>query len=199
MNKINYDAQMQNLIATFGETKPKLLLHACCAPCASACVERLKDSFSITLFFYNPNIDSLLEYQKRAEEIEKLAGHFNVDCIVKDYDDKLFYSAVSGLENQVEGGSRCTKCFTLRLEKTAEYCLKNEYDYFATTLTVSPLKNSDLINSIGQSIGKQNKVKYLASDFKKRNGYLRSIELSKQLGLYRQNYCGCKFSKNEKL
>lgn len=197
MNKINYDVQMQNLINSLNGVKPKLLLHACCAPCASSCLERLKDNFNVILFFYNPNMDSKIEYDKRAKEIIKLAEYFGVDYLIEDYDEQSFYSAVAGFEKEKEGGSRCQKCFLLRLNKTAKTCKQLGYEYFATTLTVSPLKNAQMINQIGLDLADENKTKYLVSDFKKRNRYLRSIELSKQLSMYRQNYCGCEFSKSQ--
>lgn len=198
MNKINYDVQMQNLINSLNGAKPKLLLHACCAPCASSCVERLKENFSVTLFFYNPNMDTQAEYDKRAKEIIKLAEYFGVDYLIEDYDKQSFYGAVAGFEKEKEGGSRCQKCFGLRLGKTAKTCANLNYEYFATTLTVSPLKNAEMINQTGQDLASENQTKYLVSDFKKRNGYLRSIELSNNLNIYRQSYCGCEFSKIQK-
>lgn len=172
----------------------KLLLHCCCAPCASSCLERLKDYFKITVLFYNPNIDEP-EYSKRKAELIKLIGATGwaeiLDC---DSNAQDFYGAVKGLENEKEGGARCAECFKLRLEKTARLAKEGGFDCFTTTLTLSPLKNAALINSIGESLQSENTV-WLYSDFKKRGGYLRSIELSKQYGLYRQNYCGCVFSR----
>ena len=196
---VNFDREMEKIISQLKENriKPKLLLHACCAPCASSCVERLKEFFEITLYFYNPNMDSEKEYFLRAEEIKKLAERFSVDYIIEEYEQDVFYSAVTGLEQEKEGGARCDKCFNLRLTKTAKKAKQLKADYFATTLTVSPLKNANLINKIGVYIGKEQGVEYLLSDFKKKNGYIRSIEISKELNLYRQNYCGCKFSKGE--
>lgn len=175
-----------------------LLLHCCCAPCASACLERLKDFFKITVLFYNPNIEDE-EYLKRKDELLRLLEITKwatvLDC---DHDTNEFYSRVKGLEGEKEGGKRCEVCFTLRLEKTCEIAEKNGFDYFSTTLTLSPLKNSSLINEIGENLALGKKVKWLHSDFKKKDGYLRSLQLSKEYGLYRQNYCGCVYSIREK-
>lgn len=171
-----------------GQNK-KLLLHACCAPCASYVLEYLKDNFEITIFFYNPNIMDYLEYQKRYNEVLKLAEIYNVKVIEGEYDNDKFLSSVSGLEKYKEGMNRCFVCYEKRLIKTYE--LSSDYDYFATTLTVSPYKNSNKINEIGKNLSD----KYLVSDFKKKDGYKKSIELSKKYNLYRQNYCGCIFSK----
>lgn len=175
--------------------KSKLLLHCCCAPCSSACLERLKEFFDITVLFYNPNIENI-EYQRRKSELERLIGITGwaeiLDC---DHDTFEFYSAVKGLENCPEGGERCKKCFELRLAKTAEVAEREGFDLFTTTLTISPLKDADLINGIGERLGKD---RWLHSDFKKKNGYLRSINLSKEYGLYRQDYCGCVFSARER-
>ena len=152
-------------------------------------------AFDITIFYYNPNIDSEKEFNLRATEQVRYAKSLGLNCVVADYDKQSFLSAVKGLEQEKEGGSRCDKCFNLRLSKTAEKCIELGYDYFATTLTVSPLKNAKLINEIGFSLEKSMGARYLPSDFKKQNGYLRSITLSKENNLYRQNYCGCEFSK----
>ena len=176
--------------------KASLLLHSCCAPCSSSCIERLKDVLDVTVYFYNPNMDSYEEYSHRAKEQERLCKSFGVDCVIEQYNSEEFYQNVKGLENEIEGGSRCEKCFNLRLAKTAEYAKKHGFDYFTTTLTVSPLKNAELLNRIGSGVGDSVGVKFLPSDFKKKNGYLRSIELSREYELYRQNYCGCEFSKN---
>ncbi len=172
----------------------KLLLHCCCAPCASSCLERLKDYFKITVLFYNPNIDGS-EYERRKAELIKFINATGwaemLDCAHGAED---FYTAAAGLESEKEGGARCAECFKLRLNKTAELADSGGYDLFATTLTLSPLKNARLINGIGESAARGN-AKWLYSDFKKQDGYKRSIELSKQYGLYRQNYCGCEFSR----
>ena len=199
MNKINYDLELECLVKKnkAQNKREKLLLHACCAPCSSYCIELLKNHFEITIFFYNPNMDTLEEYNKRAEEQKRFCAIEGVNCIIADYDKQDFLSLVKGLENEKEGGFRCEKCFSLRLNKTANYAKENGYDYFATTLTVSPLKNAELINKIGLQIESEVGAKYLPTDFKKRGGYLKSVELSKEYGLYRQNYCGCEFSKEK--
>lgn len=172
----------------------RLLLHCCCAPCASSCLERLKDYFKITVLFYNPNIDGS-EYERRKAELIKFINTTGwaemLDCAHGAED---FYTAAAGLESEKEGGARCAECFKLRLNKTAELADSGGYDLFTTTLTLSPLKNARLINETGESAARGN-AKWLYSDFKKRDGYKRSIELSKQYGLYRQNYCGCEFSR----
>ncbi len=200
MNKTNFELEMQKIMANIaGEgQKPKLLLHACCAPCASSVVERLKDGFEVALYFYNPNMDSLVEYEQRAEEIVKLSRFFGINYILEEYNSKDFFSVTKGLEGEKEGGARCESCFGLRLGKTADYARQNAFDFFATTLTVSPLKNAEIMNRIGLELESENGVKYLPSDFKKKNGYIRSIELSKELNMYRQNYCGCVYSKSQK-
>lgn len=203
MNKINYDAEMCKIAESErnngNSEKPKLLLHACCAPCSSACLERLIDYFKVSVLFYNPNIEDE-EYLKRKAELIRLINETGwaevFDC---DHETGEFYSAVKGLENCEEGGKRCEKCFALRLDKTARLAKQEGFDYFATTLTVSPLKNAEIINAIGYGLSDKYGVKWLPTDFKKRNGYLRSIEISKKYGLYRQNYCGCIFSQAKSL
>lgn len=203
MIKRNYQKEMDSLI--FGNTQkgivPTLLLHSCCAPCSSYVIEYLSEYFSITVFYYNPNISYESEYIHRLNEqkrlISQMATKYPVTVIESDYNSKDFFDVCKGLENEKEGGKRCEKCFYLRLQNTAKLAKKENFDFFATTLTISPLKNAELINSIGEEIEKQYNVKYLCSDFKKKNGYKRSIELSKQYSLYRQNYCGCIFSKKE--
>lgn len=192
MNSPSLDKLMQS---TAEKAKGKrLLLHCCCAPCSSACLERLKDYFKITVLFYNPNIEDD-EYEKRKAELIRLIGQTGwadfMDC---DHDTAEFYDAVKGLEAEPEGGARCAVCFELRLKKTAEIALAQDFDYFATTLTLSPLKNAKLINEIGERLGGE---RWLYSDFKKRGGYLRSTQLSAEYGLYRQNYCGCVFSERK--
>ena len=183
--------------------KKKILLHSCCAPCSTAVIERLKEEFDITIFYYNPNIYPEDEYKKRKNEEIKYIKHLNnvekdinisfLDC---DYDCEKFYSAVKGYENEREGGARCAICFNLRLSETAKKAKDLGFDIFGTTLTVSPHKNAELINSIGMGIEKEIGIKFLVSNFKKQNGYKRSIELSKQNNIYRQNYCGCEFALN---
>lgn len=196
MNKINYDALMQDKIenAYQGKNK-KLLIHSCCAPCSTACLERLKGVFDITVLYYNPNIDTELEFNKRLLEQRRFCDEFGIKVIDLGYRKDEFLGEVIGLENEKEGGRRCEKCFYLRLKKTACYAKENGYDLFMTTLTVSPLKNATLINNIGREVAEEVGVNYLESDFKKKDGYKRSIELSTEYSLYRQNYCGCEFSK----
>ncbi len=188
---------MDALIQSLGERRPRLLLHSCCGPCSSYVLEYLSDYFDITLFFYNPNIQPAEEYEKRLSAQKQLlerAKYKNpVAFLAGEYEPQRFFEAVKGLENCREGGARCEKCFELRLSKAAEIAKKGGFDYFATTLTVSPHKNAVLINEIGGRY--QN---YLPSDFKKREGYKRSIILSKEYELYRQGYCGCIFSKGER-
>ena len=193
----NYDRELQKIIDDCARKneKPKLLMHACCAPCSTACIERVKDFFELTVYFYNPNMDSEQEYNTRLAEQERLCDAWGIKLIKESYLSNEFYSAVSGLEDQPEGGARCAKCFRLRLETTAKNAKQLGFDYFTTTLTVSPLKNANLLNSIGQAVEKEVGVKFLPSDFKKQNGYKRSVDISKELSLYRQNYCGCIYSK----
>ncbi|HOO22105.1 MAG TPA: epoxyqueuosine reductase QueH [Clostridia bacterium] len=197
----NYSKELEKITKNLNG-KPALLLHSCCAPCSSYCLEYLSKSFEITVLYYNPNIDSEEEFFLRSAEQQRLIDemHFEnaVKLIVEPYNAREYYSVVKGLENEREGGVRCAKCFKLRLEKTAKKAKELSFDYFTTTLTISPLKNAELINDIGFAAAKKHGVNWLPSDFKKKNGYLRSIELSKEFGLYRQNYCGCVFSKNEK-
>lgn len=199
---INFQKEMEKYLEKIGGEKPqKLLLHSCCAPCSSYVIEYLSNYFNITVFFYNPNIYSEEEFEKRKNEqirlINEMKTKNTVNYFVPEYDSDEFYTCVSGYENEPERGKRCSICFSLRLEKTARYAKENDYDFFATTLTLSPLKNACLINETGISIGEKYGIKYLPSDFKKKGGYLRSIELSKEYGLYRQNFCGCHFSKNK--
>lgn len=191
---MNAQVELEKLIKynTDKDIKPSLLLHCCCAPCASYCIEYLAPHFNLTALYDNPNITDEAEYRKRFAELERLCGIFGVPVIDAGYDGEKFFNAVKGLEAEPERGSRCAVCFRLRLADTEKYASK--YDYFATTLTLSPLKNAELINKIGSEISD----KYLPTDFKKRNGYKRSVELSAEYGLYRQNYCGCVFSVRNK-
>ncbi len=177
-----------------GDNK-RLLLHSCCAPCSTSCIERVKDYFNVTVFYYNPNIDTLEEFEKRKKEQERYAEKCGIDCISEKHCKQDFLDVVFGLECEKEGGKRCEKCFYLRLKKTAEVAKEKGFDYFTTTLTVSPLKNAKLINQIGIKVQEEIGVKFLPSDFKKQNGYKRSVELSNANEMYRQNYCGCEFSK----
>lgn len=177
-----------------------LLLHACCAPCSSYCIEYLNKYFDITLFFYNPNIYPTDEFDVRVSELERLVREMGLDIpvIVPENDTESFYDLAKGRENIREGGVRCFDCYRLRLEKTAEYARENGFDYFTTTLSISPLKNAVKLREIGLELEEKYGVKNLPSDFKKKEGYKRSTELSKKYGLYRQNYCGCVYSKNER-
>ena len=177
--------------------KPALLLHACCAPCSTACLARVKDFFDTTVYYYNPNIDGEEEFYKRAREQERLCKALGIKVFVEKYEPREFYAAAKGLEDQPEGGKRCEKCFYLRLKKTAEKARAEGFEYFATTLTLSPLKNAALLNETGKTVSEETGVKWLPSDFKKRGGYQLSVRLSGEYGLYRQNYCGCVFSKNK--
>ena len=173
----------------------KLLLHVCCAPCSTHVIEELKKEYKITLFFYNPNIEPVEEYQKRLEAAESLAKYLDIEIIAWDYDNIEWHNAVKGHENDQEGGERCNICFRFRLEKTAEFAKENNFDLFAATLTVSPYKNAEEINKIGKELANKYDIEFLESDFKKQDGYFKSIELSKKHNLYRQNYCGCLYSK----
>lgn len=197
MNAVNYDKLMQTEAAA-GRGK-KLLLHSCCAPCSSYCLEELQKYFSLTVLYYNPNLDSEEEYARRkGEQIRLLRETGAAEIMDCDYSPQDFIKIACGLEDAPEGGARCFKCYRLRMERTARLASERGFDYFATTLTVSPLKNASAINEIGFALQEELGVKYLPSDFKKRGGYLRSIELSRRYGLYRQNYCGCVFSKRDR-
>lgn len=204
MNKINYQKVLDKLIENIESEgiTPSLLLHSCCAPCSSYVLEYLSEYFSITVLYYNPNIFPEKEYEYRIEEQQKLINLMpvknNISFIRTDYEPQKFYEAVKGFEHIREGGERCFKCYELRLREAAEYALKGKFDYFTTTLSISPLKNAEKLNQIGKRLQDEYGVKYLCSDFKKRNGYKRSVELSAEYGLYRQDYCGCVFSKEEK-
>ena len=178
--------------------KKKILLHSCCAPCRSSVIMSLMEHFDITILYYNPNISPIKEYEKRKKEqielINKLKKIAQVNIIDCDYDNDVYEERIKGYEECPERGQRCTICFNLRLEKTAKIAKENNFDYFCTTLTLSPYKNAKLINEIGEELSKKYKIKWLYSDFKKNDGYKKSIELSKKYNLYRQNYCGCKYS-----
>ena len=197
MNKINFNSQMEEIISKLDKSgvKKSLLLHSCCAPCSSSCIERLKENFNLTIYFYNPNLDSEEEYLLRLKEQVRLCELLDIDYLLEDYNNSDFISVAKGYESYFEGGARCERCFNLRLNKTAEKAKEKGFDYFATTLTVSPLKNAQKINQIGLEIEKKVGVNFLPTDFKKKGGYSRSIELSKEYNLYRQNYCGCVYSK----
>lgn len=197
MNAVNYDKKMMEIISKnkTNTVKPTLLLHACCAPCFCGCYEKLISDFDLTVYFYNPNIDTDKEYDLRLLELKKVCENLGIKLICEGHEKQDFLNVAKGLHDSVEGGARCRECFTLRLDKTAKKAKQLNFNYFATTLTVSPLKNASLINSIGEQVGDSNLVCYLVSDFKKRGGYQRSVELSKEFNLYRQSYCGCEFSK----
>ncbi len=195
---MNYDLEMQKQLKNI-PLGTKLLLHTCCAPCSSACLERLGDIFEITIYYYNPNITDKDEYIKRVNEIKKFINSFKtkykISLIEGEYEPKKFLEIAKDLENEPERGKRCFECYKLRLEKTAKKAEELHFPYFATTLTLSPFKNATWLNEIGSSLDYNST--YLYSDFKKHNGYKRSIELSKEYDLYRQNYCGCIYSKKD--
>ncbi len=201
IQKINYQLMLDKLTDSFQGNVPSLLLHSCCAPCSSYCIEYLSQYFNITILYYNPNISPEEEFFKRANEQQRLTSemklHRPVSVVVDSYNPQEFYSAVKGLEHIPEGGERCFRCYRLRLERAAEYASQNGFDYFCSTLSISPLKNTGKLNEIGEELSEIYSVSHLPSDFKKRGGYQRSIQLSKEYGLYRQNYCGCAFSKAE--
>ena len=203
MNRRNYQRELETVIKE-NESKsrvPRLLLHSCCAPCSSYVLEYLSDYFEITVFYYNPNISPAEEYEKRAAEqkhlIQELPAKHPIHLVVGAYEPERFYAVSRGLEMVPEGGERCFQCFRLRLEEAAKMAAEGGFDYFATTLTISPLKNAQKLNEIGEELSELYKVEHLPSDFKKKNGYKRSVELSALYGLYRQNYCGCVFSKRD--
>lgn len=201
---MNYQKELDILIKKIKseEKVPRLLLHSCCAPCSSYVLEYLSNYFEITVLYYNPNIYPESEYTKRIWEQQKLIDELSVkhpvSFIAGPYDKELFYEMAQGLENVKEGGIRCFKCYELRLREAAKIAKEAEFDYFTTTLSISPLKNAQKLNEIGLKLAEEYKVSYLISDFKKKNGYKRSIELSKMYGLYRQDYCGCEFSMRER-
>ncbi len=197
MNAVNYDKLMQEELR--GAQNKRLLLHSCCAPCSSHCLSELSPRIGVTVLYYNPNLDCAEEYEKRKrEQLRFLRETGLADFLDCDYAPEDYISAVRGLEEEKEGGARCAVCFRLRLDRTAREAKARGFDYFATTLTVSPLKNARLINEIGFAVAEEVGVKYLPSDFKKRGGYLHSVRLSEEYGLYRQDYCGCAFSKAER-
>ena len=197
MNAVNYDKLMQEELR--GARDKRLLLHSCCAPCSSHCLSELSPQIGVTVLYYNPNLDCAGEYEKRKrEQLRFLRETGLADFLDCDYAPEDYLAAVRGLEEEKEGGARCAVCFRLRLERTAREAKARGFDYFATTLTVSPLKNAKLINTIGFAVAEEAGVKYLPSDFKKRGGYLHSVKLSEEYGLYRQDYCGCAFSKAER-
>ncbi|MCD4664850.1 MAG: epoxyqueuosine reductase QueH [Bacteroidales bacterium] len=173
----------------------KLLLHTCCAPCVTVPIERLKSEYNITSFFYNPNIHPEAEYRQRLLELKKLLNTLKTKSIIHNYDSDRWFEFVKGLENEPEGGKRCAVCFRMRLEQTALFAKQEGFDVFTTVLSISPHKNATLLNQIGNELAKQHQVQFLEANFKKQNGFKRSIELSKKYNLYRQNYCGCIYSR----
>ena len=204
MNKINYQKELDKLIAKFTEEGrvPSLLLHSCCAPCSSYCIEYLSQYFHVTVFYYNPNIYPDDEYYHRVKEQQRFINEFPtkypVDFIEGDYDKSSFYDIAKGLEKEPEKGKRCHKCYDLRLRRTATVAKEKMFYFFSTTLTISPMKDSQVLNEIGEAIGKELGVNWLYSDFKKKEGYKRSTEISKEYDMYRQDYCGCVYSYNER-
>ncbi len=196
--KIDYQKKLEEILNEIKEPK-KLLLHSCCAPCSSYVLEYLSKYFKITVFYYNPNISIKEEFEKRLKEQVRLINEMDtvnkIDIIEGKYENDKYEETIKGLENEKEGGNRCFKCYRLRMEETAKLAKKLNYDYFTTTLSISPYKNAAKLNEIGEDLEKEYNIKYLYADFKKKNGYKRSIELSKIYKLYRQNYCGCIYSK----
>lgn len=200
IQKVNYQKELDKIILNLQkeEKRPRLLLHSCCAPCSSYVLEYLSEFFDITVFYYNPNIFPENEYEKRVLEQQMLINNMELKSPVRflagQYDKERFYQMAKGMEEVREGGVRCFACYELRLRETAQKAVEGGFDYFTTTLSISPLKNSQKLNEIGQKIAEEIGIAYLVSDFKKKNGYKRSVELSEIYGLYRQDYCGCEFS-----
>lgn len=201
MNKINYQLQLDAIIADNQKAGrvPTLLMHSCCAPCSSYCLQYLAEYFHITILYYNPNISPKEEYEKRVAEqkrlLRELPVKYEVSFLEGTYDPDRFFEMAKGLEDVPEGGERCFRCYEMRQREAAVYAKEGGFDYFTTTLSVSPHKNAQKLNEIGLALEQEYGVRYLVSDFKKKGGYLRSIELSREYDLYRQNYCGCVYSK----
>lgn len=202
MDKRNYQRELDDLIlaAGAGKEKPRLLLHVCCAPCSSYVQEYLTPYFDITLFFYNPNIDTAKEYTHRSTELERLVKEagFPSKIMICDHDPESFARMAEGMEDEPEGGARCRLCYELRMRKAAEYAASHGFDLFTTTLSISPHKRADWINEIGEALADEYGIRHLPSDFKKRGGFKRSVELSQEYDLYRQDYCGCRMSKRSR-
>ncbi len=196
MQKENYQLKTNAVISALGGKKPGLLLHSCCGPCSSYVLEYLSEFFDITLLFYGPNIQPREEYELRLEHQRLVLEHIPVKIMECDYEGEAFDAIAKGYESEPEGGARCTRCFALRIEETAKRASEAGFEYYCTTLSVSPHKDAARINALGEAFGEKYGVKWLPSDFKKRGGYQRSIALSKDWGLYRQDYCGCLYSKN---
>ena len=196
-DKINYARQLDQILAGLGESRPSLLLHACCGPCSSAVLEKLSRYFAITVLYYNPNTWPEAEYRRRGEELKRFVAQahpLGVQVVEDVYEPQAFYDAVRGLEDEPERGGRCTVCYRLRMERAARYAAAHGFDWFTTTLSISPHKDAARINAIGRELEARYGVRHLPADFKKQNGYLRSLQLSADYGLYRQDYCGCEFS-----
>lgn len=202
MNKINYQKELDKITDSLNGDVPKLFLHSCCAPCSSYTLEYLSNYFDITVYYFNPNISPKAEFDKRYAEqkrlIEALPSKHTIKLVCGEYDHNDFLKIAKGYEDVPEGGERCFRCYRMRLESTAKLAKEQGFDYFCTTLSISPLKNSQKINEIGYEIAEKYGIKWLPSDFKKKEGYKRSIELSREYQLYRQNFCGCVFSKENK-
>lgn len=201
-NKVNYQKELEKVLKIQNGRAPTLLLHSCCAPCSSYVLEYLSQYFRITVFYYNPNIAPKAEYCHRVEEQKRLISRMPlvhpVQFLEGHYDPEEFYEAVRGLEQIPEGGARCRACFRLRLEEAARQAAEGDFDYFTTTLTISPMKDAQILNKTGMEAAEKYNAVWLPSDFKKKNGYRRSVELSQEYGLYRQDYCGCVFSRRER-
>ena len=201
-NRINYQREMEQVLQQLAaqEQRPRLLLHACCAPCSSATLERLAEHFELTILYYNPNIDPPAEYHRREAELERFVEEagYRFPVVELPYEPREFYDAVKGLEQEPEKGARCTICYRLRLEQTARYAAEHGFDWFCTTLSISPLKDPVRINDLGAQLGAQYGVRFLPSEFRKKDGYKRSLQLSAEYGLYRQEYCGCVFSRRQR-
>lgn len=201
---VNYQKELDKLLERLREEQrvPRLLLHSCCAPCSSYVLEYLSQHFEITVFYYNPNLYPDAEFAKRSKEqqrlIEEMEVRHPVSFMEGAFDKETFYRMAAGLEDVHEGGERCFRCYELRLRETARLAREHGFDYFTTTLSISPLKNARKLNEIGEKLAAEYGVAYLVSDFKKKDGYRRSVELSKEYGLYRQDYCGCEFSWRER-
>lgn len=196
MKTNNYQRQLDQIIQSSSK-RTTLLLHACCAPCSTYVLSYLTAYFDVTLFWYNPNIHPKEEHDKRRSELRRLAAIYHVSVADGGYDPQAFFCSAKGLESEPEGGLRCQKCFFLRLDQAAQYAAAHNFDYFCTTLTISPHKNAEQVNAIGQEVGAIHSVAFLPSDFKKKNGYQTSILLCRQYQIYRQNYCGCAFSRRQ--
>ena len=204
--KRNYQKEMEKVIDGLGGEKKTLLLHSCCAPCNSAVLEKLQEVFDITVFYYNPNITEKEEYERRITEQRRLIEHFNkenpyfpIALIEGNYEPQKFLTMAKGMEQMPEGGERCYGCYNLRLEETARVAKEKGFDFFTTSLTISPMKNAEKLNLLGEQMAEKYGINFLPSDFKKKEGYKRSIQLSSELNLYRQDYCGCGFSKAESI